>query len=227
MQVRLNGGMRDSLASRLKLARKAALMTQKGLEAASGVSQSDISKIERGTTQDPMGILELAKALGVNPFWLKTGEGDMHHEHLNVQAVTTKGRVPLISWVIAGNLEEIQDMYQPGEADEWIETSETKPGANSFALRVSGDSMTSPYPGDVSFPDGTIIVVDPSRSCDAGDYVIAKDVTTQQATFKRLVHDGGRWFLKPLNPAYPTIEIDDPAVRTIGRVIESHTRRKL
>lgn len=118
-------------------------------------------------------------------------------------------------------------MYQPGEADEWIETSETKPGANSFALRVSGDSMTSPYPGDVSFPDGTIIVVDPSRACDAGDYVIAKDVTTQQATFKRLVHDGGRWFLKPLNPAYPTMEIDDPALRTIGRVIESHTRRKL
>lgn len=151
----------------------------------------------------------------------------MRHEPENVQPVTTKGRVPLISWVIAGNLEEIQDMYQPGEADEWVETTEAKPGKNSFALRVSGDSMTSPYPGDISFPDGTIIVVDPSRACDAGDFVIAKDVATQQATFKRLVHDGGRWFLKPLNPAYPIIEIDDPALRTIGRVIESHTRRKL
>jgi SOS-response transcriptional repressor LexA len=219
--------MRDSLASRLKAARKAAGMNQEELEAASGVSQSDISKIERGKTLNPTGILDLARALGVNPFWLKTGEGDMHHEHLNVQSVTTKGRVPLISWVIAGNLQEIQDMYQPGEADEWIETSETKPGKGSFALRVTGDSMTSPYPGDISFPDGTVIVVDPTRACDAGDFVIAKDVATQQATFKRLVHDGGRWFLKPLNPAYPTMEIDDPAVRTIGRVIESHTRRKL
>lgn len=227
MQDGLNGAMRDSLATRLKTARKAKGLTQEGLMEMSGVKQSDISKIERGATQSPTGLLALAKALGVNPFWLETGEGDMHHEQANTQPVTTKGRVPLISWVIAGNLQEIQDMYQPGEADEWIETSETKPGKGSFALRVTGDSMTSPYPGEVSFPDGTIIIVDPTRACDAGDFVIAKDVATQQATFKRLVHDGGRWFLKPLNPAYPTMEIEDPAVRTIGRVIESHTRRKL
>lgn len=182
-----------------------------------------------------------AQKRGLSPEWLMTGsgkrevegstsearEGDMHHEPSNTQPVTTKGRVPLISWVIAGNLEEVQDMYQPGEADEWVETTEAKPGKGSFALRVTGDSMVSPYPGDVSFPDGTVIIVDPTRACDAGDFVIAKDVTTQKATFKRLVHDGGQWFLKPLNPAYPIMPIDDPALRTIGRVIESHTRRKL
>lgn len=227
MQGGLNGAMRDSLASRLKAARKAAGMSQEELAAASGVSQSDISKIERGKTLSPAGILDLARALGVNPFWLKTGEGDMHHEHSNTQPVTTKGRVPLISWVIAGNLEEVQDMYQPGEADEWIETSEAKPGKSSFALRVTGDSMTSPYPGEISFPDGAIIVVDPTRACDPGDFIIAKDVATQQATFKKLVLDGGRWYLKPLNPAYPIVEIDDPAVRCIGKVVEMQLRRKL
>ena len=121
---------------------------------------------------------------GYSAVWIATGKGEKMASPSNVQPVTTKGRVPLISWVIAGNLEEIQDMYQPGEADEWIETSEAKPGKNSFALRVTGDSMTSPYPGDeYSFPDGTIIIVDPSRACDAGNFVIAKDVTTQQATF--------------------------------------------
>jgi SOS-response transcriptional repressor LexA len=87
--------------------------------------------------------------------------------------------------------------------------------------------MTSPYPGEVSFPDGTIIIVDPMRQCGAGDFVIAKDVSTQRATFKKLTTDGGRWFLKPLNPSYPTIEIDHPSLRTVGRVIEWRRGGKL
>lgn len=226
MQVGLNLRMRESLAARLKAARKGKGITQEKLEELSGVKQSDISKIERGSTQSPTGVLALAKALGVNPFWLETGDGDMLNEHTNTQPVTTLSRVPLISWVAAGNLEEVQDMYQPGEADDWPDT-ELKMGKNSFALRVDGDSMTNPIPGDVTFPHGTVILVDPSKSCDAGDFVVAKDVATQKATFKRLVHDGGRWFLKPLNPAYPTVEIDDPAMRMIGKVVEMQFRRRL
>lgn len=227
MQVGLNGCMRNSLAARLKWAREEAGMTQKELEAASGVAQSVISKVEQGRMVKPSGLPDLAKALKIDVFWLKTGDGEPRPSgHGNVIPVTSRGRVPLISWVAAGNLGEIEDMYAPGEAEEWIDT-ESQPSKNSFALRVTGDSMTSPYPGDVSFPDGSLIVVDPNRSATAGDFVVAKDVHTQQATFKKLAHDGGRWFLKPLNPTYPTVEIDDPGLRVIGRVIEAVTRRKL
>lgn len=153
------------------------------------------------------------------PDWLK-------QDLQNIQSVTTRGRVPLISWVAAGKLGEIVDMYQPGEAEQWIDAYEAQPGESAFALRVDGDSMTSPYPGEDTFPNGSIIIVDPSRACDAGDYVVAKDVSTQEATFKKLVRDGGRWFLKPLNTSYPTIEIDDPSLRVIGKVVESMTRKK-
>lgn len=170
---------------------------------------------------------KLEKITGYSAVWLGSGKGPKMAPTTNIQSVTTLGRVPLISWVAAGNLGEITDMYQPGEAEQWIDAYETQPGEQAFALRVDGDSMTSPYPGEVSFPDGSIIIVDPSRACDAGDYVVAKDVATQKATFKKLVHDGGRWFLKPLNPAYPMTEIDDPSLRVIGRVIESQVRRKL
>lgn len=218
--------MREDLASRLKATRQNLKLTQEQLAERSGVSQSDISKIERRATIKPVGVLALAKALGVDPYWLESGMGEAPST-TNVQAVTTRGRVPLISWVAAGAFREQIDMYQPGEAEQWIDAYETQPGAQSFALRVEGDSMTSPYPGEVSFPSGSIIIVDPARSCDAGDYVIAKDVGTQQATFKKLVQDGGRWFLKPLNPSYPTVEIDNPGLRIIGRVTESQIRRKL
>ena len=86
--------------------------------------------------------------------------------------------------------------------------------------------MTSTGAG-VSFPEGTIIIVDPERAPKAGDYVVAKDVIHQKATFKKLTTDGSAWYLKPLNPAYPTKEIDDPAMRVIGVVIEYQTGGKL
>lgn len=219
--------MRESLAARLKGARQAAGLTQAQLAELSGIAQSVISKIERGSTRNPEGLFELAKALNRDPFWLKTGNETPANNQENITSVTNRGAVPLISWVAAGNFREIHDMFEPGEAEEWVEVSETQFGKNSFALRVSGDSMTSPYPGDLSFPDGCILIVDPARAASAGDFVIAKDVMTQQATFKKLAHDGGRWFLKPLNPSYPTIEIDDPDLRVIGRVVEFQLRRKL
>lgn len=217
--------MREDLAIRLKATRKELKLTQEQLAERSGVSQSDISKIERRATIKPVGVLALARALGCNPYWLESGMGEKSQTG-NVQAVTKRGRVPLISWVAAGKFGEITDMYQPGEAEQWEDVVDNQPGENAFALRVKGESMTSPYPGSDTFPDGTVIIVDPSRSCDAGDYVVAKDVGTQEATFKKLVTDSGRWFLKPLNPSFPTIEIDDPALRVIGKVIESAFRRK-
>lgn len=168
---------------------------------------------------------KLEIATGYRASWLVTGRGPKLAA--NIEEVDLQSRVPLISWVQAGLLAEVEDSYTMGDAEEWINVYDTKPGAQAFALRVNGDSMTSPNPGDRSFPEGTVLIVDPGRAANAGDFVIAKDVATQQATFKRLAYDGGRWFLKPLNPSYPTVEIDDPALRIIGRVIEYQTRGKL
>jgi SOS-response transcriptional repressor LexA len=148
-------------------------------------------------------------------------------ESANVAPAPTHRRVPLISWVQAGTWQDVVDNFHPGQADEWALAFDSLPGKNAFALRVVGDSMTNPIQGRMSFPEGTIIIVDPGRAAGPGDYVIAKDVQTQQATFKQLATDGGRWYLRPLNPAYPTVEIDDPAVRVIGRVIEYQSRGKL
>lgn len=136
-------------------------------------------------------------------------------------------RVPIISWVQAGMWGEIVDNFQPGDADEWAIAFESNPGKHAFALVVRGDSMTNPNPMGPTFPDGTIIIVDPDKAPGPADFVIGKDVQTQAATFKQLTTDGGRWYLRPLNPAYPTIEIDDPGIRVIGRVIEYLRRGKL
>lgn len=171
------------------------------------------------------GMLKANRLFGVDPRWLATGEGSMLPagggvEASNVAPVEPRARVPIINWVQAGDWSDIEPHFDLTEYDNWHEIYNGRPSSHAFALVVEGDSMTSPHPGDRSFPAGTIIVVDPERGASAGDYVVAKDVATQRATFKRLAHDAGRWYLKPLNPAYPTIEIDDPAIRVIGRVIE-------
>jgi SOS-response transcriptional repressor LexA len=200
--------------------------TLTGVAALIGTTPQRLKNWEtRGMSQE--GILDAAQRLGIDAGWIRSGVGQMRHQKQNVSSAVIRSTVPLISWVQAGSLSEVQDVFLPGEADEWVDTYDSKVSGGSFALRVEGDSMVSQIPGDLSFPEGTVLVIDPDRGVQAGDFVIAKDTHTQKATFKKLAYDGGRWFLKPLNQTYPTIEIDDPDLRIIGKVVEFSLRGKL
>ena len=104
----------------------------------------------------------------------------------------------------AGDFSEAIDVYEPGFAETWVE-SPSSAGKHSFWLRVIGDSMTSPH--GMSIPEGMLILVEPDLEARNGSLVVAK--VNGEVTFKKLVIDAGRRFLKPLNPAYPAIDIDD------------------
>lgn len=216
----------SAFGQRIKQARKHAKLTQEQLAKAIGMSQGSLSEAEKVGLSSTYTV-QIAKACGVSANWLATGVGHMTLEAQNVTIARLRGKVPLISWVQAGELEGVVDVFEPGDADEFEDVYEALVSENAYALKVEGDSMVSTIPGDTSFPPGTIIIVDPNRSASAGDFVIAKDVVTDKATFKKLVHDAGRWYLRPLNPAYPTMEIDDPALRIIGKVVEFNIRGKL
>jgi SOS-response transcriptional repressor LexA len=220
-------------------------LSQAGLARACEIARSSVNAWVKGGTDSIDGkyLTSAAMYLHVDPHWLSTGEGPMlplserrlapgSLAHLtreygpmpptsNVTELDPQRiRVPLISWIQAGELSDVVDLFHPGEAVQWEDALKSKPGHHSYALLVEGDSMVS-HTGAHSFPPGTVLIVDPERGANAGDYVIAKDVQTQKATFKQLTTDGARWYLKPLNTQYPTIEIDDPAMRVIGRVIEA------
>jgi len=216
---------RSDYGQRLLDARKRKGLTQTQVAKLAGISQGTYGELEKKGLGSAYNAT-FAKIYGVDPSWLETGEGDML-QMTNVSPAQPRKSVPLISWVKAGNWSDVQDLYEPGQGEAWEDVYESNPSGHAFALRVEGDSMTSAIPGERSFPPGTIIIVDPDRAAGPNDYVIAKDVVTQKATFKQLREDGGRWFLRPINPAYPTQEIDDPAVRVIGRVIEYRIGSKL
>ena len=97
-------------------------------------------------------------------------------------------------------------------------------GPNGFWLKVRGPSMTSQ--GGVSFVEGMVILVAPGFDVDNGNYCVAKMTDTNEATFKQFIWDSGRAFLKALNPAFPTIEVDDEWT-IVGRVVDAKWPRSV
>lgn len=124
-------------------------------------------------------------------------------------------KVPLVSWVQAGNWEFAADPFHPGDADEWLDTTATR-NPSAFALTVHGDSM------EPEFVDGDTIVVDPERDPGNGSYIIAKN--GMEATFKQYITDGSSVFLKPLNARYPIRDMTGIEFRIVGVVVEKRKR---
>ena len=221
MQVRLNDAMREStLASRLRDARTEKQMTQVQLSRVSGVRQSDISKIERGDTMRSTSTVELAQALGIDPVWLATGDGEMRFSasaSVEVEEMLGGRGVPLISWVQAGEWSDVSDPFHPGEAEDWLPCP-VRHGPRTYCVRVRGDSMHNPT-GRPSYADGDIIFVDPDRESKAGDRVIVRLDDHQEATFKQLMIEDGRKLLKALNPEWKPRYIEINGNATITGVV--------
>lgn len=122
-------------------------------------------------------------------------------------------KIPLISWVTAGQLSPVIDEYPAGWAEDWVYT--TRKGERMFALKVNGDSM------EPVFKDGDVIIVDPDAESYHNDFVIAKDILENEATFKQLRRLGDQYMLHPLNPAYVDIVMDGSKRWVIaGKVVQ-------
>lgn len=129
-------------------------------------------------------------------------------------------RYPVVSWVAAGGWSEAVEPYAPGAADEY-DVSDYQAKGPAFWLEVKGDSMTAPTAP--SIPEGSQILVDTRADVRPGKLVIAKLAGSNEATFKKLVEDGGVRYLKPLNSAYPTVQCTEDC-RIIGIVVRSLTK---
>lgn len=214
-----------TFAERLKASRETAKITQTELAKRVGLVQGAIAQMENGRNAGSRHIGKIADTLGVRALWLETGKGPQQASN-TIIGPDIKGRVPLISWVQAGDWASIVDNFAPGEADEWVET--TVPiHKHTFALRVNGDSMTDPTGREPTFPHGTKIIVEPDLADSpdnlVGCLVIIRAGDDQEATFKQLVRDGGRFYLKPLNPQYPIMPLPDDAI-ICGVVREKNVR---
>lgn len=131
---------------------------------------------------------------------------------------------PLISWVAAGSWAEAPDFYVPGDGFEFLESQENA-GLHGYWLEVNGDSMVAPD-GPCFYPGYRILVQPEGFDVISNKLYIAKLMDTGETTFKQYVRDAGIEYLKPFNPAFKTIVIDDN-IRLIGRVIDAKPPRNL
>ncbi|VVO65969.1 LexA repressor [Pseudomonas fluorescens] len=155
----------------------------------------------------------LPKGTGESVRQLPYGDGS------NVSSLNQRfGKVPLISWVQAGAWCEAISNFEAYDADSWL-SCPVAISIHGYALKVLGDSMTNPGPGR-SYPTGCIIFVDPEAETKTGDRVIARVPRTNEVTFKILVADAGRQFLRPINPQYPIIDITEET-HICGKVVGS------
>lgn len=182
-----------------------------------GIKAVDITKrlkVSKGTVSqwvngqaEPRGVnaTALATMLRCNMTWLMQGKG-MPDKSVELElGPDLRGQAPLISWIQAGNWLEMEAKEPTIDMTYYPHTANV--GANAFALRVIGDSMTS-LTGGKSIPEGSVVIVDPDASPDNGKVVIARMDDRSEATMKQLIMDGGTKYLKPFNNTYPMMQIN-------------------
>lgn len=205
-----------SVGKRIHARRKQLKLSQRALGALVGVSATSLTYWERDEIEPKnKNLAALARALDCAPDFLLFGAtfgGD-------VSFVTINARVPLISWDKLSSYIEGEVMEGDDEAEDWIYCP-VQCAKSTFALRVKGDHMESPYPGKKSYLDGQIIFVDPTAEVKNGSRVISRRLDSTEATFKEYFEDDGKKYLKPINPQYPTVEINNETI-IIGVVIGS------
>ncbi|MHC8410501.1 LexA family protein [Pseudomonas sp. Hz4] len=91
----------------------------------------------------------------------------------------------------------------------------------AFWLVVVGDAMTAP--SGISIAEGMMVLVDPAIVPEPGKLVIAQWPDSAEATFRKLIEEGGQRYLVPLNPTYPKA-LHTEECRIIGVVVQATAR---
>lgn len=211
------------IGERIKIAREKIGVSQSELARRIGVKPQSVQVWEAGRNgPSRKRITILARELKVSPHWLEFGEepqgleGERQRKVQELEETNlTAKEFPLISWVQAGQWSEIVDNFQPGDAETWVPFGISRRDIpNGFCLRVRGDSM------EPEFADGDIILVDPHKQPENGQFVIAKLLDTNEATFKKYVIDAGVISLHPLNyPKHQPIHLNGRKALIVGVVV--------
>jgi SOS-response transcriptional repressor LexA len=182
-----------------------------------GVERATVSGWFKGNVRNLAGhnLIQLAKALGVNPVWLGTGFGQELPPSVGSIGPQSEPRgyyshvrqVPILTW-------EQASMVAQGERPAGQETLAVAGdvGDNAFAIRQQGNSM------EPAIADGAMVIIDPDAHCGHGNVIFAKRPGDPVALLRQLWYDGGTPSLRPANPAYPVLDAPSDTY-IIGRAL--------
>lgn len=174
------------------------------------IGEKAARSIERKLRIAPLSLdAPLDQASGV-----KEPNGEYHIGNETDVQITSE--VALISSKEAVKLVELYQFPPEKGRDDMVRTT-VGVGVRAFALRVEDDSMNAP--AGMSIPMGYHVIVDPDVDHKNGDIVAAVLPGQAQVIVKKLVIDGPNRYLRPLNPTYSPIPIDDEC-QIIGPALE-------
>jgi SOS-response transcriptional repressor LexA len=187
---------------------------------ASGVTKTPqaVSKWLNGeAVPEADSMMVLSVWLGVRREWLEYGITPVRSLPITVKDRDSANaghplRIPLLSWEDVARSPSALD--RENAELHWL-ACPVHISSAGYAVEVVGDAMTRYGPGN-SYPQGSIIFVDPHLKPEVGCCVIAK--IESRATFKILAEDVGVRFLRSINPQYPTIPITE-TVEICGTII--------
>ncbi|MGK0703343.1 LexA family protein [Yokenella regensburgei] len=204
--------------------KKSALgLSQEGIALSMGVGQSAVGAIFNGVNAlNASNAAMLANILqvGIEEFSPSIAKEISEMYKAITADVQTRNEYeyPVFSHVQAGLFSTEVRTFTERDAEYWVSTTKKASDA-AFWLEVDGHSMTAPAGSRPSFPEGMLILVDPSEPVDPGDFCIAR-LGGDEFTFKKLIKDSGQTFLQPLNPQFPMIPCNDNC-RVVGKVVAS------
>ncbi|EDX42386.1 MULTISPECIES: LexA family transcriptional regulator [Lactobacillales] len=210
----------NTIASQLKRLRKSRGWTQTQLADKLSVSKQTISNWETGTKVPRMGSLQNLADL----FHVKIGEitnasiiKEETQSHLPTNIIYPLGddferiSIPLIGEIACGD---------PITADENIEGyveeifEKPVPKGNLFALRCKGKSM------EPTIHDGSIVTIREQPTVEDGEIAAVLVDGDNEATLKRVKHQGNLIMLMPDNKEFDPIILDkDNPGRIVGKAV--------
>lgn len=186
-------------------------MSQAELARSVGVKQQTISYIcsPDSPASTSRYATKIAGALGVNPMWLQTGQGDKHDPVVRIEyggVELSLKRVPLLNSVDDRN-STVNLM------------TDAKVSDGAFAIEIKDGSM-SPM-----FKAGDRIVIDIATHPEPGDFVIAKH--GGQTLFRKYRCRGSSEFeLAPLNADWSPVLVDTSTAKILGVMVEHRSYRQ-
>lgn len=233
-----------TLAERLIWAREQKGLTQESLGKLSGVSQSTIGNLESGIRQSARKIVDIAKALDVDPIWLANGEGvakpiapadaSSAAPKLGKSAETESPFIQGGPRIRVGDepdtipIRRVQIKLRAGFTGfETVPELEDGGVLHMPASVILRENLTPhhllavPVRGCSMEPllfEGDLVVIDTSDKHPISRELYAVNWNAE-ACVKQLVLDGGHWYLRSMHHEHPAVNVRSGQCEIIGRVV--------
>lgn len=203
----------NTIGDRIKALRKSKGWTQKDLADQLGWVHTRLTNYENGARAPRVEYLHQLAKLFDTPIGVLLGTHSM--ETSKKDAI--RDSIPIIDW---SNVRK----FIAGDHSSEYATGHVRPNyglnmrPNSFAVKIETDSMMGS--GIDSFAPGALVICETLIEPKSGSYVIASETAYSTPMLRRLISEGGSWFLQPLNPTYPSIQFQNIKNSVLATAVE-------